>query len=54
MKYDSKYLCDALRIGPSYVEEIHDVANGVSNFRRFRRRLMLNCSKEVSLFSKKG
>lgn len=26
MKYDSKYLCDALRIDPSNVEEIHDVA----------------------------
>ena len=54
MKYDSKYLCDALRIDPSNVEEIHDLANGVSNFRRFRARRMLICSKEVSLSPKKG
>ena len=53
MKYDSKYRCKALRIDPSKVEEIHDVPNGVSNFRRFRARRMLICSKEVSPSPKK-
>ena len=49
MKYDSKYLCDALRIDPSKAEEIHDLANGMSSFRRFKARRMLICSKEASL-----